>query len=75
MTLTNFETLSIKIEDIIRQYDLVHKDKQRIEAQMLKREKESLELKKMLQVALEERELIKRRLDGLIAKIDLLDSV
>lgn len=75
MELKSFENLSKKIEVVLEQCDKVKRDKQRIESQMLKKDKESREIKKKLEKALKERNLIKQRLDGLAEKIDSLEPL
>ncbi len=73
MKLKNFEALSKKIEIVIEQYDIVKRDKQRIETQMLKRDRETQQIKKRLEKVLKERSLIKQKLDSITEKIDSLD--
>jgi seryl-tRNA synthetase len=71
--LTNFENLSKKIEIIIEEYDKIKRDKEKIEAQMLKKEMESRETKRQMEKILRERNVIKKRLGTIFEKIDSLD--
>lgn len=71
--LANFDQLSSKIEDIVKLYDVAKRDKEKVEAQMLRKDKESQIIKKKLEKALQERNIIKQRLDGISDKIDSLD--
>jgi seryl-tRNA synthetase len=71
--LTNFEDLSKKIEIIIEEYDKIKRDKEKIEAQMLKKEMESRETKRQMEKILRERNVIKKRLGTIFEKIDSLD--
>lgn len=73
MKLTNFEDLSKKIEIIIEEYDKIKRDKEKIEAQMLKKEMESRETKRQMEKILRERNVIKKRLGTIFEKIDSLD--
>lgn len=73
MNLTNFENLSQKIEIIIEEYDKIKRDKEKIEAQMLKKEMESRETKRQMEKILRERNVIKKRLGTIFEKIDSLD--
>lgn len=73
MKLTNFENLSKKIEIIIEEYDKIKRDKEKIEAQMLKKEMESRETKRQMEKILRERNVIKKRLGTIFEKIDSLD--
>ncbi len=73
MKLTNFEDLSKKIEIIIEEYDKIKRDKEKIEAQMLKKEMESRETKRQMEKILRERNVIKKRLGNIFEKIDSLD--
>jgi seryl-tRNA synthetase len=73
VNLTNFENLSKKIEIIIEEYDKIKRDKEKIEAQMLKKEMESRETKRQMEKILRERNVIKKRLGTIFEKIDSLD--
>ena len=73
MNLKSFKILSEKTESIIQHCDTIKQDKERIEAQMLKKDRESRAMKKQLEKILKERDIIKQRLDGIIEKIDSLD--
>jgi len=67
------ENLSKKIETVIARYDIIKKDKARIESQFLKKETEVIEIKKKLDKVLKERNIIKQKLDSILEKIDSLD--
>jgi hypothetical protein len=71
--LINLENLSKKIEVVIEQYDIIKKDKQRIEAQMLKKDKETQEIRMKLEKVLRERNIIKKKLDSITEKINSLN--
>ena len=73
MKLTNFENLSKKIEVIVEQYDKIKRDKEKIEAQMLKKEMENRETKRQMEKILKERNVIKKRLGAIFEKIDSLN--
>ena len=73
LNLKSFKILSEKTESIIQHCDTIKQDKERIEAQMLKKDRESRAIKKQLEKTLKERDIIKQRLDGIIEKIDSLD--
>ena len=73
MKLTSLENLSKKIEVVIERYDIIKKDKQLIEAQMLKKDKETQEIRMKLEKVLRERNIIKKKLDSITEKINSLD--
>ncbi len=73
MKLPNLENLSKKVEVIVEQYDKIKRDKEKIEAQMLKKEMENRETKKQMEKILKERTIIKKRLGAIFEKIDSLD--
>ena len=71
--LKNFGNLTQKVEAFVEKYDIIKKDKEKIEAQMLKNEREKQRIKEQLEKVLRERDLIKQKLDGIVEKIDSLD--
>ena len=75
MKTESFETLTNKIEAFVAKYDVARKEKDRIEALVMKKERENLEIKKRLEKVLKERDMVRRKLDGIIEKIDGLDIV
>jgi septal ring factor EnvC (AmiA/AmiB activator) len=73
--LTKFEALSDKIKKTIQKHEAVKKDKEKIEAHLAEKRKENQEFKKQLERTNKERDYIKQRLDGIISKIEALDSM
>ena len=69
-----FAELEKKVANILEKYTLLKEDKQKIEARLASKNKENEDVKKHLGKVLEERNVIKRRLDVLIEKIDSLDT-
>jgi chromosome segregation ATPase len=66
--------LEEKVANILEKYELLKKDKEKIEARLASKNKENEDVKKHLGKVLEERNVIKRQLDGLIEKIDSLEA-
>jgi len=66
--------LEEKVATILEKYELLKKDKEKIEARLASKNKENEDVKKHLGKVLEERNVIKRKLDGLIEKIDSLEA-
>jgi chromosome segregation ATPase len=66
--------LEEKVANILEKYELLKKDKEKIEARLASKNKENEDVKKHLGKVLEERNVIKRKLDGLIEKIDSLEA-
>jgi chromosome segregation ATPase len=66
--------LEEKVANILEKYELLKKDKEKIEARLASKNKENEDVKKHLGKILEERNVIKRKLDGLIEKIDSLEA-
>jgi chromosome segregation ATPase len=66
--------LEEKVSNILEKYELLKKDKEKIEARLVSKNKEIEDVKKHLGKVLEERNVIKRKLDGLIEKIDSLEA-
>ncbi len=73
--MSSFEKLSEKIHTVLEKYTEAKQEKERIEAQMVKKEREVQEVKKRLERALKERDMVRIKLDGIIEKIDGLDIV
>ena len=70
----NLSELEEKVANILEKYELLKKDKEKIEARLASKNKENEDVKKHLGKVLEERNVIKRKLDGLIEKIDSLEA-
>jgi len=66
--------LEEKVANILEKYELLKKDKEKIEARLASKNKENEDVKKHLGKVLEERNVIIRKLDGLIEKIDSLEA-
>ena len=73
MTIERFAELEKKVANILEKYALLKKDKEKIEARLAYKDKENEDFKKNRGKVLEERNVIKRKLDGLIEKIDSLE--
>lgn len=74
MQIEHLSELEEKVATILEKYELLKKDKEKIEARLASKNKENEDVKKHLGKVLEERNVIKRKLDGLIEKIDSLEA-
>ena len=74
MQIAHLSELEEKVATILEKYELLKKDKEKIEARLASKNKENEDVKKHLGKVLEERNVIKRKLDGLIEKIDSLEA-
>lgn len=74
MQIEHLSELEEKVANILEKYELLKIDKEKTEARLASKNKENEDVKKHLGKALEERNVIKRKLDGLIEKIDSLEA-
>ena len=71
--LEHFKNLAKKVEYVLKAYNEVKQDKERIEAHIARQDREHLGIKRQLEKALKEKEMMKKRLDSIIKKIESLD--
>ena len=74
MQIEHLSELEEKVATVLEKYELLKKDKEKTEARLASKNKENEDVKKHLGKVLEERNVIKRKLDGLIEKIDSLEA-
>ena len=74
MKLERFAELEKKLQLVIERHNLLKHDKDKIEARLAYKTKESEEIRKQLDKILKDRDLIKKKLDSLIEKLDILES-
>lgn len=74
MKLERFAELEKKIQLVIERHNLLKHDKEKVEARLAYKNKESEDVKKQLEKILKDRDVLRKKLDGLIEKIDFLES-
>lgn len=67
------ERLDEKVRAIIDQFERVRQEKQRLEAQLLKKDREVRDIKKRLDAALRERTTVRQKIERIMQKIENLD--
>jgi predicted nucleic acid-binding Zn-ribbon protein len=72
--LERFAELEKKIQLVIERHNLLKHDKEKVEARLAYKNKESEDVKKQLEKILKDRDVLRKKLDGLIEKIDFLES-
>jgi hypothetical protein len=72
--LERFAELEKKLQLVIERHNLLKLDKEKIEARLAYKTKESEDIKKQLEKILKDRDLIKGKLDSLIEKLEFLES-
>ena len=74
MKLERFAELEKKIQLVIERHNLLKHDKEKVEARLAYKNKESEDVKKQLEKILKDRDVLRKKLDGLIEKLDFLES-
>jgi len=72
--LERFAELEKKIQLVIERHNLLKHDKEKVEARLAYKNKESEDVKKQLDKILQDRDLLRKKLDSLIEKLDFLES-
>lgn len=74
MKLERFAELEKKIQLVIERHNLLKHDKEKVEARLAYKNKESEDVKKQLEKILKDRDVLRKKLDSLIEKLNLLES-
>lgn len=74
MKLERFAELEKKIQLVVERHNLLKHDKEKVEARLAYKNKESEDVKKQLEKILKDRDVLRKKLDGLIEKLDFLES-
>jgi predicted nucleic acid-binding Zn-ribbon protein len=74
VNLERFAELEKKIQLVIERHNLLKHDKEKVEARLAYKNKESEDVKKQLEKILKDRDVLRKKLDGLIEKLDFLES-
>lgn len=67
------ECLEEKVHEIIERFERVRQEKQRLEAQLLKKDREARDIRKRLDAALRERTTVRQKIESIMQKIENLD--
>jgi hypothetical protein len=72
--LERFAELEKKLQLAVERHNMLKLDKEKIEARLAYKTKESEDIKKQLEKILKDRDVIKSKLDSLIEKLEFLES-